>query len=93
MRDLKELLIILLDNVEELMGEKRLASGLCWTAWLLYRANIINGKEESLIDKFINLNMPEYYASPYDNFVSSYGWKRGAVEPRIKWLNEQIEKL
>ena len=90
-RNIKELLILLRDNAEVksyCFGLfKRINDGLRVQLAYLFNKNIISAKEYSIIYDYIILNRPDYKKN------SSYGWKPSVWKPRLKWLNEHINKL
>lgn len=87
-RDIKKLLILLRKNVRRGVGRGYCQSwGLCSLTAMLNSEGIITDKEDSIIGKYLNNNRP------HDKGEMDYWWPRGAKQPRLDWLNEQIEKL
>ena len=80
MRTNKELLQLLLDNID------RLQFGLCHLVNTLRIREEITNKEYEHLHKIINCNPPAIRTS------FSYYWPIGRQEPRIKWLEQQIKK-
>jgi hypothetical protein len=94
-RTIKELLIILRDN-EDIF--KKECFGLCGLAWLLHdTCFIITYKEYSKIMDYFNANLPAKKYQ-FDEILlsmpgSCFCWKLGEWNPRLKWLNKQINSL
>ena len=89
MRNIKELLQVMLDN-QNLFKE-----GLCCWNTELYLSCLITMEERDTLRDYILNNRPSMFSS-IEAFVSRnscYYWKCGDVKPRIKWLNRQINKL
>lgn len=89
-RKIKKLLQVMLDNTT------LFEYGLCQWVSVLYIKNIINWNERMLLDKYISNNKPFNYKirllfSPFCNHT--YYWKKGKIEPRIKWIKKHIKKL
>ena len=88
MRNIKELLQVMLDN-QNLFSE-----GLCiWNAELHWNCLITMEERNTLLD-YIRNNRPSMFSS-IDAFFhgeSGYYWKCGDVRPRIKWLKKHIKK-
>ena len=85
MRTEKELLQVLLDNMD------RFETGLCHLTGILNIEGVITFEEEFIIDEYVYENSPEeFYIDEYD---IHYKWVKGEKQPRIDWLNEQINKL
>lgn len=87
MRNIKQLLEIMLDNQQEF------SSGLCgWISNLRFE-NIINHDEFLLLRKYINDNRPNKFSSisAYKNRDSGFYWKRKDIKPRIKWIKKHIK--
>lgn len=83
MRSLRELLTVVRDN------RQLFATGLCSLVTQLYHTNQITLPERRALNKFIDSNPPR-------NLWSSdlgYYWKPFLWSPRLRWLNEQINKL
>jgi hypothetical protein len=80
MRTEKELLQVLLDNMD------KFETGLCIVTSILYSEGIITRYEKNVMHNYI------YQYKPI-NSGAYYYWKIGKKQPRIDWLNEQINKL
>jgi hypothetical protein len=78
MRSEKELLQILLDNMD------LLDTGLCRLSGYLRITGVISIEEELLIDRYFTRTL---------DVLFTYSFPEGEKEPRIKWLKEQIDKL
>lgn len=85
MRTEKELLQVLLDNMD------LLKTGLCGLSLCLYLKDIIDDKEYELIETYIKEYAPKRYL--FEGIESDFNWEAGEKQPRIDWLNEQINKL
>ena len=85
MRTEKELLQVLLDNMD------KFETGLCLLSGALQRGKIITMTEEFSIFRYIEGNAPKMNYNKV--ILSVYKWPKGEKQPRIDWLNEQIQKL
>jgi len=83
MRTKKELIKLLLDNFNDYFE-----SGLCDLATNLYLKDKITEMEHILIKTALRQNKPYMSISNY----LGYWWPRGERHPRIKFLNEILEK-
>lgn len=63
------------------------SGGLCGTINFIKKDMIISYEEHLLLFDFLLKNKPSIIPMGY------YWWEEGKLEPRINWLNEQIEKL
>jgi hypothetical protein len=81
MRTIKELLEVLRENKQYFYG------GLCCLTCELKNREIITDEEESFIDAYVKTNSP----GGAKGFI--FRWKYNQWEPRLKWINEQIEQL
>jgi hypothetical protein len=77
MRTKKELLQLMLDNID------LLSAGLCHLNYKLFDLNMITENEYYLLDHF--------FLNEFSDF--DYHWKMGLKEPRIEWLKKQINEL
>ena len=82
MRDTKELLGIMLENIERIDN-----GGMCRLVDFLWLSGVISVDEAILLDDYLIQN------EPTDRDISAFWFKRGEVEPRKKWLEEEIKKL
>ena len=88
MRTTKELLQVMLENID------RLDMGLCkLSSVLYYDLKLIDEAEFEIIDSYLIGNLPERKETGFIPRIAIYSWPKGEKEPRIKWLKEQIEKL
>lgn len=88
MRNLSELLQIMLDNKEAFW------TGLCqWNAQLSHDG-ILTGEEERRIKKYIVENRPSMFSSiaAFKSRQDMYYWPSCDIKPRIKWLKKHIKK-
>ena len=87
MRTIKELLIIMKDNIELLQ------TGLCYLTTMLSDRNIITSDERERIVDYIYDNRPseksKLYGGPDHGL---YYWEQGDLENRLRWLNYHIKK-
>jgi hypothetical protein len=83
MRTTKELLEIMLENID------RLRFGLCALALDLTKDNIINDDEFITLIDYIEVNREGNYY--YDD--ADYFWKPRIKKPRKLWLERQIAHL
>lgn len=86
MRDIKELLEILLDNYENNSIYMIQSNGLCWAIQRLCDENIILLQEGDILLEYLYSNKPEWA-------WAGFWWTIGDVPPRIKFLKQLIEKL
>jgi len=88
MRNIKELLQIMLDN-QQLFDD-----GLCLWTKMLFLKSKITLDEQILLRKYINKNSPSPFSS-LDAMIhaplSAYYWKRDSIKPRIKWIEKHIK--
>lgn len=82
MRTIKELLEVLRDNE----NQKYFIGGLCGMTTRMEINNIITTDEDENLNAYIKINAP-------NRLSTSYNWDYGEWEPRLKWINEQIELL
>jgi hypothetical protein len=88
MRTTKELLEVMLENIDSLH------SGLCHLTYLLRAEyDIIEFSEYEFLGKFLEENLPVQKYTPPDSFDEMYSFPYGEKQPRIDWLKQQIEKL
>lgn len=85
MRSIKELLQILLDNID-LLDEN---DGLCSLVIVCFSEQYINWKEHILLSSYIESNPPW---NLYRMKLNYYYWKPGDKYSRIKWLKKHINK-
>jgi hypothetical protein len=78
-RSIKFLLMILLSE------SSNIKSGLCHLVDTLYDNGKISREETNKLLRFISANKPLN--------ACAYYWKKGLIEPRVQWLEEQIKKL
>ena len=103
-RTTKELLIILRDNLEEYFDLYYENGGMCLVITDLYGYGIITDDEETILFEYLENNKPRNANIRYKKYKDGGGdfalfsnrlhwWKPRAVKPRLKWLNQQINKL
>lgn len=94
-RPIKELLIIMRDNIGLFCKKK--CVGLCDLTDILKDTGIISDAEESIIDRYVYNNAPKMYNVPtiyyINDALSSFNWPKYELQPRLEWLNEQINLL
>lgn len=89
MRTNKKLLQILLDNIEEIFSDtSNICNGLCILTSYLCEKKIISRDEKGKIKIYLSDCLPKRIGGC--NYNSLYCWKPGELEPRVKWLEEQI---
>jgi len=86
MRTTKELLILLRGELPKMI--KRFDCGMCLSITLLRKKRLMSYDEMILLFNYLNKNDPNIRY-----LTTDYWWEDGELEPRINWLNEQIEKL
>ena len=90
-RSIKELLIILRDNARVKTTwfglRQRIFSGLCNEVRYLAKIKLISISESFTLRDYLIENASN------NSSISEYWWKPRLWKPRLKWLNEQIDKL
>ena len=81
-RSIKELLIVLRDNLKDYFD--LYCNGMCLVIKELYWHDLISEEEESILTNYLEDNKP---------IDQMYWFVPGEIEPRLEWLNQQIEKL
>lgn len=88
MRDIKELLELLVDYIEK--EDEDDFCGMCMSTNMMKDNHIISSEEEECIDKYIYENKPS-------DSLSGWWWpvenNLQPKEPRLKFINELITKL
>lgn len=84
MKDTKELLEILLQQVRDSAWDD--FYGMCCEISRLWGDGQITTLEDVELCKYLKDNRPP-------ELTDTYWWEQGEKEPRIDWLNKQIEKL
>lgn len=103
MRDTKELLIILRDSLEDMFRIHRFCGGMCSVIWQLYLNHTVAIWEHDLLLDYLNTHKPKdatkrqrKYVNDVDVagfYIGMHWWTPKEVQPRIDWLNEQINSL
>lgn len=90
MRNIKELLQIVRNNIEFLFGE--FDDGICIVAFDLFISRQINRTEYDLLKRFIELTRPKskYFKRNYEK--KGYSWKPGKLQPRLDYLDKYVFK-
>ena len=78
-RTIKELLQLMLDNQDYFIA------GLCGLIFNVYSEGIISEKEYEIIKSYLNEKKPIN--------AGRFWFTRGEIQPRIEWLEQQIDKL
>jgi hypothetical protein len=91
MRNVKELLKVMLEN------QNLFKHGLCLWSKSICWEGLISINERNLLLDYIKKNKPSMFSS-IDSFVQRitlepYYWTVKDINQRVKWINEQIEKL
>ena len=93
-----ELLAILRDNSRvttttsnNSIKIQTIENGLCEELKYINEQNIISNREHFLLLSYIHLFAPRY--KYYNSWSPYYRWEPKLWEPRLKWLNEQIEYI
>ena len=102
-RPIKELLIILRDNLEICFIKDINNGGMCYAAYDLESTLIISNNEYHLLIKYLEDHKPrnayrrrKKYLYIYDNkgfSLRRHWWTPRVLKPRINWLNKEINKL
>jgi hypothetical protein len=90
MRTTKELLQIMLDN------QHLFINGLCGFTELLFLENKVTSLERLKLLSYIRRNRPPMLSSMdclRSQLTSGYYWKKGEIEPRIKWIKKHINEI
>ncbi len=90
MRTIKELLQVMLDN------QKYFVSGLCNLVDNICLKDLISMKEHRILLNYVKENKPSTFSS-FERFkqeicAEAYWWKKGNINPRIKWLKKHIKQ-
>ena len=106
MRHTKILLKIVRDNLERIFEETPYllpGKGICSVVSNCFMRGLITPEENNKIIKYLDNNKPDFakqrehdLADETDEngyYLGRHWWTPGEVEPRINWLNEQINKL
>lgn len=83
-RSISKLLAIMRDNIH-LMD----TFGLCFLTGMLLRNNILTKEKVKILRYFLSCNLPNDDMK-YDTY---YCWPKGEKEPRLDWINKQIQIL
>ena len=77
----KKVLILLLDN------QYLFSTGICDWVESLEKNNLITETELLWMDDYLKNNIPEPRL-----FIQGFWWKMGKIEPRIEWIQAQLNK-
>ena len=86
MRDIKQLLDVLLDEYQHNPDDKIRSLGLCFAVKRLCYYNLINLHEKDGLLYVIKANRPT-------DVGNAFWWHQGEVEPRVEFLKQLISKL
>jgi hypothetical protein len=99
MRTIKELLIIVRDNMET----ENFVYGMCALIYRLLGYKTIDADEFLLLNKYFDNNVPITFNTVHNRIINcnfsrsfipmTFWWGKSDKKPRIKWLNRQINKL
>lgn len=90
-RPIHLLLELLLQEYRKYIPTKSNATGICSVLGQIYVLQAITDSEHHTLQYYIDVNLPERkYNRPFEPFVI-YSFPYGDLEPRVKWLEEQIE--
>lgn len=93
MRNIKELLELVRDQIVNKRYMDRGHWGLCSVVAYLYNRQTINGDEYYMLSDYIDNHKPFlYYFRKFSTFPGHY-WTPGKARPRLRWLNKHIKKL
>jgi hypothetical protein len=90
-REIKELLIIMRDNID-LIGKKPGIAGMVTSGLCILLTDLLILKKITVIERRYMISFLNNHLPPVDPHTG-YVWRIGAKAPRLRWLNEQIEKL
>ena len=94
MRNIKQLLSILLDNVDQINCLSYSPWGLCELIIKLHTEWTITDEEKDVLVTYLYSNIP--HEEDYDSFLKkrySYWFPKGEAAPRREWLTKEIAKL
>lgn len=69
--------------------------GLCIWARQMFNAKLISSSELDILTEYIKANRPSVFSS-WDAFKhrnKDFYWEEDNIHPRIKWINQQYNKL
>ena len=102
-RPIKELLIILRDNLPKGIKINNNNGGICSVIYQLSSYEIISAEEREILLNYLKNNKPpsavkrkkiyKGIVDPYGFLLEDHWWKPRVVKPRLNWLNKQINKL
>ena len=105
-RPIKQLLIIVRDNLKNCFSEKPIpCGGICAAIHSLRTdSELITCSEARELEKYLEDNKPlnaktrilkynEFAKDSIGYSLQRHWWTPREIEPRIKWLNKQIDKL
>lgn len=93
-RDIKPLLILMRDNLERIFYRQSNfpSKGLCSVNMRLSDYGLITNAEYYKLKDYLMTHKP-FWAKVRLFFTSPFWWRPGAIRPRMRWLNKQINKL
>jgi hypothetical protein len=102
-RPIKELLIIVRDNLEERMKNDPSNGGMCAVIYDLERAHLLTDDEREELLNYLKTHVPKCakkYMDEHRFECDNMGFALGrhwfeprSIPPRLRWLNKQINSL
>lgn len=93
MKTTKELLQLVLDHIKEAFELFTFYDGICLIPAYLQEKELITNPEYIHLRRQINSKISPIIDMSCDGWKAGYAWKPGVLEPRIKWLQGQINML
>lgn len=81
--------ISLLKMYHRITAKGYLISGLCWEAESMSREGLLDFSQFNELMDYLDKNAPQKRYARHKGFW----FKPGLIEPRLKWLDEQIKNL
>ena len=96
MRTTKELLELTLEYTNKWFKERKV-SGLCMVINRMCFCDIISFREKIYLYDYISEHMPQDYRykgkKDFATHKGAFGWCPGKLKPRVKFLEDHINKL
>jgi hypothetical protein len=80
-RSIKELLELMLSH------QSLFRDGLCVYIYAMYVKDLITFLEYEILKNYLHKNKPKH------TYNVLHWWPVGEIQPRIEWINKQLEKL
>ncbi|MCK9429209.1 MAG: hypothetical protein M0R17_04335 [Candidatus Omnitrophica bacterium] len=90
MRNIKELLQIVRDNIDKYFSDYN--NGICIALQDLAWNEHISFEEMEYLEKFIQITKPSRPEWIGDRIRNGYGWEPGVLQPRLDYLDKYLSK-